>query len=63
MGDEEQTRARHYREIAQRIRELARQARIAEIQEQLFDLADRFDELAVDVNKSERVQEDPLRHP
>ena len=48
VGDEEQTRARHYREIAQRIRELARQARIAEIQEQLFDLADRFDELAAD---------------
>jgi hypothetical protein len=32
----------------QRIRELARQARIAEIQEQLFDLADRLDELAAD---------------
>jgi dihydroneopterin aldolase len=48
MSDEQQTRARHYREIALRIRELARQARIAEIEKQLFDLADRLDELAAD---------------
>ena len=48
MGDEQQTRARHYREIAESIRELARQARIAEIQKQLFDLADRLDQMAAD---------------
>jgi hypothetical protein len=48
MSDEQQTRARHYREIAESIRELARQARLAEIQKQLFDLADRLDLMAAD---------------
>jgi hypothetical protein len=43
MRDEQQASEAHYREIAEKIRQLARQTHIAEAQEELFDLADRLD--------------------
>jgi hypothetical protein len=46
MSDEQQASAGHYREIAEKIRQLARQARIPEAQQELFDLADRLDRMA-----------------
>ena len=46
MSDEQQASAGHYREIAEKIRQLARQARIPEVREELFDLADEFDRMA-----------------
>ena len=46
LSDDAQARAEHYREMADRIRQLARQSRIAEMAEELFDLADQFDRLA-----------------
>ena len=46
MGDEPRTRAEQYREIAENIRQLARQTRIAKIGEELFDLADQLDRMA-----------------
>jgi hypothetical protein len=36
----------HLREIAEKIRELARQTRIAEARKKLFDLADNLDRMA-----------------
>jgi hypothetical protein len=46
MSDEQQASAGHYREIAEKIRQLARQTRIAEVQEELSDLADELDRMA-----------------
>jgi hypothetical protein len=46
MSDEQQASEEHYREIAEKIRQLARQTRIAEAQEELFDLADWLDRKA-----------------
>jgi hypothetical protein len=46
MSDEQQASAGHYREIAEKIRQLARQTRIAEVQEELCDLADELDRMA-----------------
>jgi hypothetical protein len=46
MSDEQQASAGHYREIAEKIRQLAQQARIPEAQQELFDLADRLDRMA-----------------
>ena len=43
MSDEQQASAGHYREIAEKIRQLARQTRIAKIEEELLDLADQLD--------------------
>jgi hypothetical protein len=43
-GDRKIT-ARHCREIAEKVRQLARQTPIAEIQEELFDLADRLERM------------------
>jgi hypothetical protein len=48
MSDEREGRGEDNREIAERIRQLARQARIAEIQQELFELADRLDRMAED---------------
>jgi DNA anti-recombination protein RmuC len=41
-----QAEAAHYREIANKIRDLALEARSAEIEEDLFELAKRFDRMA-----------------
>ena len=46
MSDEQEASAGHYREIAEKIRQLARQTQIPEAQQELFDLADRFDRRA-----------------
>ncbi len=46
MSDEQEAEGEGYHEIAERIRQLARQTRIAEIQQELFDLADRLDRIA-----------------
>lgn len=45
MSDQRKSIARHYREIAEKVRQLARQTSITEIQEELFDLADRIEEM------------------
>jgi hypothetical protein len=42
MSDEQQEIEEHHREIAEKIRQLARQTRIAEARQELFDLADRL---------------------
>ena len=46
MSNEREGRSEDYQEIAERIRQLARQTRIAEIQQELLDLADRLERLA-----------------
>jgi hypothetical protein len=46
MSDEQQEGGEHLREIAAKIRRLARHALIAEAQEELFDLADMLDGMA-----------------
>jgi len=46
MSDEEQAGGDHLREIADKVRQLARQTHIPEVREELFDLADRLDRLA-----------------
>jgi hypothetical protein len=46
MSDEQEASAGHYREIAEKIRQLARQTHIPEAQQGLFDLADRLDRMA-----------------
>jgi molecular chaperone GrpE (heat shock protein) len=46
MSDEQEIGGEDYREIAERVRQLARQARIAEVQQELFDLADRLERMA-----------------
>jgi hypothetical protein len=43
MSDDRKITARHCREIAEKVRQLARQTPVAEIQEELFDLADRLE--------------------
>jgi hypothetical protein len=45
-GDDQQVSDEHLREIAGKIRQLARQSRIAEAREELFDLADKLDRMA-----------------
>jgi hypothetical protein len=46
MSDERQTDEEHYREIAQKVRELARQSWIDEVQAELRELADRIERMA-----------------
>ena len=45
MSDDGKSTARHCRAIAEKVRQLARQTTIAEIQEELFDLADRLERM------------------
>ena len=45
MSDERDIRGEDNRAIAEKIRQLARQALIAEIQQELFDLADRLERM------------------
>jgi uncharacterized protein Yka (UPF0111/DUF47 family) len=44
--DEKQAGDEHLREIAEKVRDLARQTQIPEAREELFDLADRLDRMA-----------------
>ena len=46
MVDDEVRRTREFRDIAVRLRLLARRTRSPEARRQLLDLADRFDEVA-----------------
>ncbi len=41
-----QSRSEHYREVADSLRQLARQTQSFEIRQDLFDLADRFERMA-----------------
>jgi hypothetical protein len=43
MSDEQQASEDHYHEIAEKIRQLARETPIAKAQRELFDLADWLD--------------------
>jgi hypothetical protein len=45
-SNEQHSGNEHLREIAEKIRELARQTPIREAREELFDLADRLDQMA-----------------
>ena len=45
-GDEQQGDDNNLREIAEKVRDLARQTWIAEAREELFELADRLDRMA-----------------
>ena len=45
MSDQRRSTGRLYREIAEQVRQLARRTPIAEIQEELFDLADRLERM------------------
>ena len=51
MGDEQQAGDEHLREIAEKVRQLARQTHIPEAREELLDLADNLDRIAELVNK------------
>jgi hypothetical protein len=46
MSDEQELGGEDNHEIAERIRQLARQTWIAEVQQELFDLADRLERMA-----------------
>ena len=46
MSDEPQTDEEHYRNIAEKIRELARQTHIPQVRKELHDLADRIEGMA-----------------
>ena len=46
MSDEQRATGEHYREIAEKIRQVARQSHIPQIREELFELADRLDQMA-----------------
>jgi hypothetical protein len=45
-GDEQRGSDEHLREIAEKVRQLARQTKLPETREELFDLADRLDRMA-----------------
>ena len=45
-SDEQQSGVEHLREIAEKVRDLARQTQSLEVREELFDLADRLDRMA-----------------
>ena len=51
-GDEQQEDDNNLREIAEKVRDLARQTWIAEAREELFELADRLDQMADFAGKS-----------
>lgn len=54
MSDEPQASDEHLHEIAEKIRQLARQTRVPEAREELFDLADQLDRMA-ELGKKIRV--------
>jgi hypothetical protein len=45
-GDERRGSDEHLPEIAEKVRQLARQTQLPEVREELFDLADRIDRMA-----------------
>jgi hypothetical protein len=59
-SEEQQASDEHLREVAEKIRELARQTPIAEAREELFDLADDLDRMA-DLAKRPRCWAEPQR--
>ena len=50
-NSENQSRAAHYREIANSLNQLARQTRHFEIKQELLDLAERFERIAEHADK------------
>jgi hypothetical protein len=52
-GDEEQPRAERYREVAARLKQLARLTRHSDVRQELDELADRFDRIAEHADKWE----------
>ena len=46
MSNEERAASDHLREIADKVRQLARQTHLPETREELFDLADRLEQMA-----------------
>ena len=63
MSDDRKITARHCREIAEKVRQLTRQTPIAEIQAELFDLADRLERMGETDPEvgSKRLGKDGLR--
>jgi len=55
-GDERQSRAEHYREIAARLTQLARVTSHSEIKQELSDLAERFERIAEHADKWEPAE-------
>jgi hypothetical protein len=51
VSDAQRPRAEYYRQRAEEIRQFARQSRFLEIGEELFELADRFDRMAVHLER------------
>ena len=49
MNNEQRATGEHCREIADKVRQLARQSDITQIREELSDLANRLDQMAEDV--------------
>jgi hypothetical protein len=45
-GDERRGNGQHLRETAEKVRQLAREAQLSEVREELFNLADRIDRMA-----------------
>jgi hypothetical protein len=45
-GDEQRGSDKHLREIAEKVRQLARQTQLPEVREELFNLADDLDRMA-----------------
>jgi hypothetical protein len=54
LKDDRRARAAEYREVAERIRELARRTRFLEIRKELFDLAFRYDRTADELKSENR---------
>jgi hypothetical protein len=54
VSDAQLPRAECYRQAAEEIRQFARQSRFQEIGEDLFELADRFDRMAVHLERWEK---------
>jgi hypothetical protein len=46
MSDEQRAMGEHYRDIAEKIRQIARQSDIPRIRQEVFELADRLDRMA-----------------
>jgi hypothetical protein len=54
VSDAQPPRAEYYRQTAEEIRQFAQQSRFPEIGEELFQLADRFDRMAVHLERWEK---------
>ena len=55
-GDDRQSRAEHYREIALSLARLASQMQFHEVRQQLFTLAEQFERMAEFAEKWEEIE-------